>query len=289
MNIKYDLPVIGVCRFSFVGRGDWAEYRDRSIDHEGQEFRQHKAAELYAFERMERRFFTLDKFLLNSLSAQTDGNFYLIILTSDLMPDKYKRRLNALCDIYSFARAVYSSEVDVSSALIPEIEKIKNVFESPLVQFRIDDDDCLSQFYVERLRRAACRFEDLDNFAYSIPKGLVATAYSDKPQHFYELFQPFHSAGCAFKPHRADRTIFSFGHFAIQRRFTSFIDHANFGHLSLKLDDQDSQKLHSAERARRGHVEVGKQKFMKWIDDFFPSIDPKDIQSIKLLSPGHKP
>lgn len=283
MGVTRELPVIGLCRFSFVGRGDWSSYRNPTVDHNDQDFRTTKAAELYQSDRMERRFFTLENFLLKSMAAQVDQTFYLIILTSDLIPDIYKQRLEKLCAAHSFVRAVFSSQTDVDSALIPEIDKIRALYGTPLVQFRIDDDDFLSPEYVGRLRTAAKRFEDLDRFAYSIPKGLVATAYSDMPQTYYELVQPFHSAGCALKLERADRTVFSFGHFSMQRRFPAFIDNGGFGHVSLKLDDQDSEKLHNSERARRDHTDITKPKFNRWINEFFSAIDVKDIERVKSL------
>ena len=153
--------MIGVCRFSFVGRGDWAVFRDHSIDHTEAEFRQARVNEMYAPARMERRFVTLEHLLLQSMHAQTDQNFILIILTSDLMPSAYQIRLQILMVASPNILVIYSDAPDVDAALIPEVYKLNTEYDANLVQFRIDDDDCLTRTYIDTLQYVTERFEGL--------------------------------------------------------------------------------------------------------------------------------
>lgn len=267
-------PAIGLCRFSFVGRGDWQKYKDPDLDHMDEAFRLRVAEELYAPERMENRFFAFENFLLNSLDHQTDQNFRLLVLTSTLMPQQYQTRLIEATQHRPYTQLIFSSATDVNAGFSPEINRIQGKYDHPLAQFRIDDDDCLSPAYVEKLRDVVSRFNDRGMLAYSIPKGLVATRYSDHPNAYYYVNQPFHSAGCALVPRSSDNTVFSYGHFSLGRRFPSFVDNGVFfGHLSLKMDDHDSAKLYESSRARRDHTEISRAKFLHWVSEFFPFIN----------------
>ncbi|MGJ8597424.1 glycosyltransferase [Sulfitobacter sp.] len=276
-------PVIGICRFSFVGRGDWVAFRDRSMDHTGASFRQARAEELYAADRMERRFVTLEHLLLKSMHAQTDTNFILIILTSNRMPEQYRLRLQLLTVTDPRTRLIYSDAEDVDAALVPELYKLNVEYGAKLVQFRIDDDDCLTHTYVETLQDITERFAGMGAFSFSIPKGLVTSFYEgEEPQH-YTLDQPFHSAGAAARFGRADVSLFSFGHFALQRRFNAYLFSDGFGHFSTKLADQDSTKLSVSERAKQDHTEIAADEFAKLSEQYFPFVDLK--QCIAALSP----
>ena len=166
------------------------------------------------------------------------------------MPEEYQETLRGLCWKRDYLKLIFSAATDVNAGFRPTIDAIEDGMPTRLVQFRIDDDDCLCPTYIQQLRKAADRFSDLDAFSYSIPKGLVATAYTDRPPKYNELYQPFHSGGCAVRPHRRGFTVFSYGHFSLMTRFPALIDNSGLGHLALKLDDQDSEKLFLSERAR---------------------------------------
>ena len=268
-------PVIGICRFSFVGRGDWAVFGDRSIDHTEAEFRQAHADEMYAPARMERRFVTLEHLLLKSMQAQTEQNFVLIILTSDLMPEAYQKRLQRLTVSHANVRVIYSDAPDVDTAIIPEVFALNEEYGAKLVQFRIDDDDCLTHTYVETLQDITQRFEGMGSFAFSIPKGLVTSFYEDEAPQHYTLKQPFHSAGAAVRYGRQNISIFGSEHFALQRRFNCYLVNEGYGHFSTKLVDQDSTKLSVSERAKQDHTEIKADEFAELSQRYFPFIDVK--------------
>jgi len=250
-------PVIGICRFSFCGRGDWAAYSDVTSDTDIDQLRLEQAERLYDDARMALRFYLFENFLLPSLRAQKDPHFVLIVLTSDIMPAKHLKRLRTLCDTDARLMLVVSDATSVHDALMPEIARLNSGLARPLVQFRIDDDDCLSHDYVHELRRYMQRLGDVMPLGYSRSNGLVVTSYTqDGATHLYRATVPFNSMGTAIRIH-GDRTIFSFGHAALLRRFPAMVDNAGMGFLSIKIDGHDSRPISMDEHVfRRAHTPV---------------------------------
>lgn len=248
-------PVIGICRFSFCGNGDWSAYADLTPDTDIDLLRLEQAERLYDDTRMAQRFALFETLLLPSLTAQKDPNFVLIVLTSDIMPAKHLKRLRTLCDADERLLLVISDETSVHEALKPELTRLNSGLGRPLVQFRIDDDDALSHDYVHELRRYMQRLGDVMPLAYSRSTGLVVTSYTaDKATRIYRATVPFNSMGTAIRVH-GDRTIFSFGHGALLRRFPAVVDNSGMGFLSVKIDGHDSRPLDTEEHGfKRSHA-----------------------------------
>ena len=131
-------PAIGICRFSFCGKGDWRTSRSAKTPKEISAMRTKVAVDLYTPERMELRFFLFENFLVPSLEAQLDKNFICLILTSDIMPDAYQVRLRDICAASPNLELLVSSEVTVHEALWPRISELNTLAGRPLVNFRID-------------------------------------------------------------------------------------------------------------------------------------------------------
>ncbi|CAM3188052.1 Putative rhamnosyl transferase [Paracoccus aminovorans] len=91
------MQVVGICRFSLLGRGDWRPYRGKPDDEVGR-IANEQAAKLFAPDRMERRLATFEHITLPSLKAQTDQNFIFLVAASELIPEEYKARLQKICD-----------------------------------------------------------------------------------------------------------------------------------------------------------------------------------------------
>ncbi len=72
-------------RYSFFGRSDWRSDASRAADL------------LFDSERLEKRARLLEQIALRSLSDQTDGDFDLIVLSSEGMPAAFRKQLSALC------------------------------------------------------------------------------------------------------------------------------------------------------------------------------------------------
>jgi len=273
-------PIVGICRFSFVGRGDWVAFRDGAVDHTDAAFRQARAELLYAPERMERRFATLEHLLIKSIHAQTEDNFILFILTSDLMPEAYRMRLRLLTLAEPKIRVIYSSADDVDAAIVPELNKLTDAHGERLVQFRIDDDDCLTHTYVETLHDITNRFSGMGGFAFSFPKGVVTSFYEDQAPRHYKINQPFHSAGAAVRPGQRGMSLFNFGHFALMKRFNSYLFNDGYGHFSTKLVDQDSLRIDASEQGGRDHEKIGFDEFSQITERFFPFLEVKQVLDV---------
>jgi len=277
-------PVIGICRFSFCGNGDWAAYSAIDADTDIDLLRFEQAERLYDDARMALRFHLFETFLLPSLKAQKDPNFLLIVLTSDIMPAKHLKRLSALCDSDERLLLVVSDETTVHDALMPEIKRLNSGLSRPLVQFRIDDDDCLSADYVLELRRYMQRLGDMMPIAYSRSTGLVVTSYADEGEtHVYHANLPFNSMGTAIRVH-GERTIFSFGHGALLKRFPAIVNNAGMGFLSLKIDGHDSRPISLDEPVfRRTHTPVKNADLSVMLSKWFGFIGEGEEDRAKAL------
>ena len=275
-----NFPAVGMCRFSFVGRSDWRGYqKNRPLYASDEEFRIDKANELYNPERMKKRFFTLERFLLPSLDAQTDKNFILLILTSDLMPEKYKAYLAEITKDRKYVKLIFSKENNVNSAFFPELNKIREEYGHRIPQFRIDDDDALCSTYVSLLRQAAIRHRDYRRFIFSIPKGLMIGAYSGHEPCFYRYRKPFTGAGVSLVTSNPKQTVYSFDHLALGRRFPAFIQNGVLGFLISRTDGHDSPAV-IGKLAQRKHPLISEEEFYGAVKKNFPFLSLADVVSL---------
>lgn len=267
--------ILGICRFSYLGRGDWVAYKGTALDSAQQDAaRQQTARTLFDPARLAFRFRTFQTLTLPSIAGQSDADFTFLVLTSPDLPEPWLSKLRALCDGVPQVRLLVSDATDVGRALAPELARIGEA--GRLVQFRLDDDDCLSRNYVAQLRRAARAMQDYPSFAFSLPKALLVTRYAEGPQH-YELLKPFHAAGAAARLPDA-RSIFAFGHFALPRRLVSVTDPAPFGSLQVKFSGHDSQEV----RPSRGNgvTAIEPARFDAILQRDFPFLDRALVQEL---------
>lgn len=137
-------PIYGHIRFSFYGISDTRlkPTEDGSA-----------LARLYDETRMARRFFLFENLTLPSLLAQTDRDFRTVIMSSEVMPDRYKDRLvavagllpGAVVEFSSHRRSDYAFGRFIAEAAGPKLRGTS-------VHFRLDDDDALATTYIARLR-----------------------------------------------------------------------------------------------------------------------------------------
>jgi Putative rhamnosyl transferase len=137
--------IYGHIRFSFYGITDTR----LKPDEEGAAL-----ARLYDETRMARRFFLFENLTLPSLIAQTDRDFRTVIMSSSVMPDRYKERLTVI------AARLPGSVVEFSTHQRGDRAFIKFMAEASghrgretSVHFRLDDDDALCRHYIARLRK----------------------------------------------------------------------------------------------------------------------------------------
>lgn len=110
-------------------------------------------ARLYDETRMARRFFLFENLTLPCLLAQTDRDFTTIILSSDVMPDRFKERLARITATLPGAVLEFSASRRGDLALRRFMaEAAGPAQDAHSVHFRLDDDDALAASYVARLR-----------------------------------------------------------------------------------------------------------------------------------------
>lgn len=138
-------PIVGHIRFSFYGLTDTRSKPDEDGT---------ALAALYDETRMARRFFLFENLTLPSLIAQTDRSFRTVIMSSEVMPDRFKDRLlrvasrlhGAVVDFSGWTRGDRAFKPHMLAALGPDRA-------GTAVHFRLDDDDALCASYIARLRR----------------------------------------------------------------------------------------------------------------------------------------
>ena len=136
--------IYGHIRFSFYGLTDTRTQPDPDGV---------ALARLYDETRMARRFFLFENLTLPSLLNQTDRDFRTVIMSSTVMPDRYKDRLNALAAKLPGAVVEYSHHERGDLAFhkyMVEASGYKGRANS--VHFRLDDDDAVSVNFIARLR-----------------------------------------------------------------------------------------------------------------------------------------
>lgn len=271
--------IVGICRFSFLGRGDWAAYSGTPPGSEAEaEGRRRMAGMLYEPARMEQRFRSFQLLTLPSLKAQRHPDFQFVVLTSPAMPQIFRDRLERLCAADKRLHLLVSDETGVNEALAPLLARIAEGGRHRLVQFRLDDDDCLGVEYTAALHRAAQACRDYDVFAFSMPRALLVSHYAETGPLCYELHRPFHSAGAAVRPRSPAQTIYSFGHYALMRRFPSLLDPRFPGSLQLKLQGHDSRP--EVPRPGNGLRALELAAFAEQLSRAFPFVDPKALEAL---------
>lgn len=180
-----DRPIYGHVRFSYYGQTDTRlrpDAEDAAI------------AQLYAETRMARRFFLFEHLTLPSLIAQTDRNFTTVILTSDVMPDRYKQRLLALAGRLPGAVVEFSDQRRGDLALRKiMIQAAAPRMRGTSVHFRLDDDDALAASYVTRLRSLTRNLTPSTHITF--PSGIMLfPSAPDQPQGVSMLHQRFLTA-----------------------------------------------------------------------------------------------
>ncbi len=136
--------IYGHIRFSFYGLTDTRTQPDPDGV---------ALARLYDETRMARRFFMFENLTLPSLINQTDHDFRTVIMSSTVMPDRYKDRLNAMAAKLPGTVVEYSHHERGDLAFhkyMVEASGYKGRANS--VHFRLDDDDAVSVNFIARLR-----------------------------------------------------------------------------------------------------------------------------------------
>lgn len=275
--------IVGFCRFSFWGRSDWGVYAGtRPGSGAEARARERSLASLYDDARLEFRFRSFESLTLPSLAAQENRDFTFVVLSSTAMPAPWRSRLATICAPFRWIRLVFSDRHDVGLALAPVLDELSSGETVRLVQFRLDDDDCVCIDYIDRLARAAHAMRDYRAFAFSLPRALMLARYAGSVPHRYEYLRPFHAAGAALRAPQGGRSIFAFGHFALARRFPSLTDPDPYGSVQLKCEGHDSRQI--VADPNEGVVPMPGPEMDKCLKKNFPFLKPDTL--LELASGG---
>ncbi len=156
-------PIIGHIRFSYYGLTDTRLQPDAEDT---------ALATLYDETRIARRFHLFENLTLPSLMAQTDQDFRILVMSSDVMPDAFKERLWLVASRLPQATVVFSRTRRSIYAYLRHMEDALGPDRSaqPL-HFRLDDDDALACSFIARLRLAARDMPPRMHFSF--PKGVL--------------------------------------------------------------------------------------------------------------------
>lgn len=269
--------IVGICRFSYLGLGDWTAYRQ---DKNTEASRLDEIARtLYADERMAARFRAFETLCLPSITAQTDHRFIFLIVSSPDMPRHWRDRLHMLCDPHDNIQILWSGERQLAEALEPTLRELYDMSDGSLWQFRLDDDDALDADFVPRLRSHLSRMDGLPEGAISMARGLHVALYDDEPTTFLEHRQAFWGAGLALKLARPGLSIFRFGHFALRERFSHFVDRAPLASLILKWPS-DSVKL-NLDKLPAHTWKIDEGLFQRYLASHYPFLEGVDFDRLR--------
>ena len=266
--------IVGICRFSFLGHGDWIGMRSDAATRSDRLERQ--IGMLYAEDRLARRFAAFQTMLLPSIAAQTDGDFELWILTSPELPAAWLARLRALCAPVPQIRIIVSDERTTEDALAAPLAEAAGAAGGPLTQFRVDDDDALSRHFIARLRQRMLRFADMLVVAISMAAGLILRRFDAEPVSYWRSLQRFIGIGVAVRQDVHGLSVFQHNHFDLPRELPAFSDPGGLNYVHLRWDEGDSS-IPARQNWSDRHIEIGPEEFGACLVDDFPFLIGADL------------
>ncbi|MFC3568349.1 glycosyltransferase [Paracoccus simplex] len=268
---EQDISILGICRFSMLGRGDWKAYRNKSED-QLEAIYEEKAAELFAPDRMESRLATFEHLTLASMRAQSDPNFRFLVISSDRMPEEYRRRLEAICQPVDQVVLRFLPPLHVSGAVTGIAAELEIDLPNT-VQFRLDDDDCVAKDFIRRLRRHAAGMWRNAHFAVSF-SSLYYCVTDGPTEGIYNWYSPFFSAGAAVR--HSSRTVFDYGHFKIPQHLVAVTD-PHFPSIVTHRGDNDTPRHEAQILRKRGMVRASEQDVRRAWERHFDYLGPEGL------------
>jgi len=248
-------------RFAFFGKSGWQSNVAADPDL------------LFAPERLEKRFALLEAIPLASLQAQTDQDFRLVVLSSELMPKNFQDRLVETCNrILGEERVevIFREEGHAGTLLRKYVHSVydKNEYVAQIV---LDDDDGLSSDFIEICRKecelAKANFLDGTEEMYlSFPKGCSLILREGETQ-LAERKIPYTNLGLTFlSKARSKANPYSVAHRKISGRYESrVIGTLRPFYLRAVHDNNDSKAIVKQDPMTKAEVDA--------IKPYFPYLD----------------
>ncbi|ARO14639.1 hypothetical protein BVG79_01293 [Ketogulonicigenium robustum] len=274
------MDIVGICRFSLLGRGDWISFRG-AAEQDIARLVDEQAQKLFDPARIEARLRSFELLTLASLQAQTDQNFVFIVLASTRMPQIYQDRLRALCARVPQVELRFFDTTSAGDAQRKVFKSLGLQF-SNVLQFRLDDDDAISQRFVANMRRAAGDFAGSDKpFVITNARALYVAA-AGNGQGAYDWPVTFLAAGLALR--HPKKSVYEFGHFGMEQRFEHAVVDDN---LSLVTHHGLNDTSFSPDRARkRGMQLLAPQAVAEIVADQFSFLSRGALALMHLAAPA---
>lgn len=271
------MQVFGYLRFSFYGRSD--AQLSHNEDHETY------LNELYHADRMADRFHFFEHLCLPSIRQQTDKDFTLIVLASEVMPDHYKQRLSALVEGIPQIVLVFSDETDMAEVFNGAAQDLGIDPDERSIHFRLDDDDGLGSAVVRDLRKMATNVNQ--HTLLTMPNGLALVVDPNGVQ-IYPEYQPFLAIGFAFVNMPGQiRNPFQCAHFQVSKRMPSMMEPRPWAFLHLLHTRSDSASTRGGKlRKLPAASKITREQMDKGIARHFPSFTWESMNTICSTSPG---
>lgn len=146
-----------------------------------------RIAKVLSDERLQMRFAYFENVCLPSLDAQINKNFVVVLRCSDLLPEKWKKKLHELVSSRSY---IYTAMLPLDEFPIPYEKRLLQdqilpVDADTVITARIDDDDAVADDYVEKLSKYLR--PAFQRHAISFPNGFFMETIGDGPRKKFKL------------------------------------------------------------------------------------------------------
>lgn len=275
------MKIVGICRFSLVGRGDWRATRRKS-EADILSMASDRAAMLFAPERLEARLATFEHLTLASLKGQTDQDFTFIVLASSLMPEAYQDRLEAICAQVPQVVLRYFPVTSVIDAQVMVFKELGIKFADTL-QFRLDDDDCVCADYIEVMRKHTSPLMAVSDIFVASLRGVMLSSLTGPRAGVYDWPVAFFSAGAAMRSPKD--SVYKFGHYSMAHWFLSITIPRGMS-LAVQNSTNDTT-LPNPRQLRRGDMKLmSSSEIVNAQKKFFPFLTEtgKTIAGLKETS-----
>lgn len=266
------MGVVGICRFSLVGRGDWKAFQGATPE-QVTAATQAQVETLFEPERMEARLKSFELLTLASLKAQTDPDFRFIVLSSSLMPVAYRRRLKVLCQAVPQVVLKFFPEATAPQAQRLVFRELGIAYQATL-QFRLDDDDCLCSDFIALMKEhTAEKMRGEDIFVASV-RDVLYSSSGGQSAGVYLWPVEFMSAGAAIR--HPSKSIYEFGHFGMAQRFPKVVIG---GRMALVTHNGTNDTHFSASVIKkRGLIKLDPIEIGRSVGQFFPFLSREAMQ-----------
>lgn len=212
--------IIGLMRFSYISKGGFAHSHDPQAAQE---------AMIYNEARMERRFELFENFALRSLKQQTDQDFKCIFLITKTMPKPMKDRLHDLV-------AGWAPAVVVEKPFMPQFRAIRACYEEHqdnslpwVTTFRLDDDDMLDRYFVNRIRDLSVPLAEVKGGGQPVVMAFNKGIYLEIGANGNRIFDacertPLSVGTAMITPAMGGKNIYSRNHRKLPAFFTTYQD-----------------------------------------------------------------